>query len=175
MDYKLKIGEEIRTVQAAPPDETGYCAVTVGEEGQSILGKAVSPNHLHLQADRKSLNLFVSPDSEGTWVWVEGRARHVQDAEKAHRRRSRGPTTAPTEITPPTPASVVKILVEPGQAVLKGQPVVVVSAMKMEITLAAPYAGIVTAVNTQVGAQVSPGQILVDIEPIGDEGKTEEK
>ena len=64
-----------------------------------------------------------------------------------------------------TPASVVRVLVEVGREVVKGQGLVVVSAMKMEMTLVAPYSGTVKAVNTLVGAQVSPGEILVEIEP----------
>jgi biotin carboxyl carrier protein len=59
---------------------------------------------------------------------------------------------------------VVRILAEVGQSVTKGTPLVVVSAMKMEITLSAPYDGVVTAVNSEEGAAVSPGEILVDIE-----------
>jgi biotin carboxyl carrier protein len=53
-----------------------------------------------------------------------------------------------------------------GQVVDKGTPLVVVSAMKMEITLSAPFSGRVIAVNTEVGAQVRPGEVLVDIEPL---------
>jgi 3-methylcrotonyl-CoA carboxylase alpha subunit len=60
---------------------------------------------------------------------------------------------------------VVRILVAAGDTVEKGQGVVVVSAMKMEMTLVAPYSGTVRAVNTQVGDQVSPGEILAEIEP----------
>jgi len=65
----------------------------------------------------------------------------------------------------------VRVLVEKGQEVVKGQGLVVVSAMKMEMTLAAPYSGTVRAVNTQVGAQVSPGEILVEIEACQEDAK----
>ena len=75
------------------------------------------------------------------------------------------------------PAVVQNVLVEVDQVVDKGQPLVVVSAMKMESTLVAPYPGTVAAVNTEVGAKVNPGDILVEIEaaPEGDpEGGTNE-
>jgi biotin carboxyl carrier protein len=77
------------------------------------------------------------------------------------------------EVTPPTPAAVVRVLVEEGQKVVKGQGLVVVSAMKMEITLSAPYSGIVRAVNTNVGDQVKPGDILVEIEAHAEEDPNE--
>ncbi|NIA19824.1 MAG: biotin/lipoyl-binding protein, partial [Xanthomonadaceae bacterium] len=69
----------------------------------------------------------------------------------------------PDIVTPPTPAAVERILVQTGQAVEEGQSLIVVSAMKMEMTLAAPYAGVVANVNTMEGAQVAPGDILVEI------------
>jgi biotin carboxyl carrier protein len=112
----------------------------------------------------KAISLFVGTATHGTWIWFQGRARFVEDANKVETRRSRGPGVAAREVTPPTPGSVVRVLVKAGQNVEKGQPLVVVSAMKMEMTLAAPYGGIVRAVNTEVGAQVSPGQILVEID-----------
>jgi biotin carboxyl carrier protein len=62
------------------------------------------------------------------------------------------------------PSVVVKILVQDGQRVEKGQGVVVVSAMKMETTLTAPHGGIVRKVNVAVGDKASPGQVLVEIE-----------
>jgi biotin carboxyl carrier protein len=46
----------------------------------------------------------------------------------------------------------------------KGQGVIVLSAMKMEITLSSAFNGTVTSVNTKEGVNVSPGDILVDIE-----------
>jgi biotin carboxyl carrier protein len=51
-----------------------------------------------------------------------------------------------------------------GDTVEKGQGLVVVAAMKMETTLTAPHAGEVTAVRVEVGANVRPGEILVDVE-----------
>jgi biotin carboxyl carrier protein len=165
MEYKLKIGPETRSVKAEPLDQAGCCTITVGDQAKTLEVKAVSPNHFHLTVNGRASSVFVAPTGDGTWVWNDGRARLVFDADKTDRKKSRGPgADAPTEVTPPTPASVVRIVVETGSLVKKGDPCVVVSAMKMEITLPAPYSGTVSAINTEVGAQVSPGDILVDIE-----------
>lgn len=164
MDYKVKIGLETYSVEARPLDPDGRTIVTVGETSCRLSVMEVSSNHLHLNVNGRCMNLFLAPTSDGAWVWVEGRARFVQDAEKAARRKARGPMETPGMVTPPTPASVVRVMVEVGQSVRKGQPLVVVSAMKMEMTLSAPYSGRVTAVNAQVGVQVRPGEILVEIE-----------
>ena len=62
------------------------------------------------------------------------------------------------------PSTVVAVLVVEGDKVAPGDRVVVVSAMKMETTLTAPYGGTVTAVHVVVGDKVMPGKILVEIE-----------
>jgi len=61
----------------------------------------------------------------------------------------------------PVAASVWNIAVEPGQRVEAGQKLIVLEAMKMEIAVTAPGAGIVEKLNCVTGALVSAGQHLV--------------
>jgi urea carboxylase len=60
----------------------------------------------------------------------------------------------------PVTASVWNIAVEPGQRVEAGQKLIVLEAMKMEIAVTAPAAGIVESLNCVKGALVSAGQHL---------------
>lgn len=59
--------------------------------------------------------------------------------------------------------SVVKLLVEKGQAVTKGTPLIVTEAMKMETTLSAPISGIVSAIHVSAGERVDSGDCLLEI------------
>jgi len=61
------------------------------------------------------------------------------------------------------PAVVTRIMVAVGDAVAKGQGVVVVSAMKMDMILSAPFEGVVERINAAEGDKVTPLQVLVDI------------
>ncbi|HLN76301.1 MAG TPA: carboxyl transferase domain-containing protein [Nocardioidaceae bacterium] len=61
------------------------------------------------------------------------------------------------------PAFVVSVLVKPGDQVVEGDPVAVLESMKMESTVAAPYAGEVAAVEVVANAQVSTGAPLLRI------------
>jgi urea carboxylase len=63
----------------------------------------------------------------------------------------------------PTTASVWKISVEPGQRVAAGERVLVLEAMKMEIAVTAPCAGVIHTVNCVKGALVTAGQNLVTL------------
>jgi len=67
---------------------------------------------------------------------------------------------APGSLTAAMPGSVVRVLVAEGDVVVAGQPVVVLEAMKMEHTVAAPAAGTVTSLAVAVGAHVETGSLL---------------
>ncbi len=67
-------------------------------------------------------------------------------------------------VTSPLTASVWSIAVEPGQCVEAGHRLIVLEAMKTEIAIAAPEAGIVREIRCKQGALVMPGQTLVLLE-----------
>ena len=61
----------------------------------------------------------------------------------------------------PIGASVWSVAVEPGQRVEAGQKLIVLEAMKTEIAIAAPHAGIIEKLSCATGAMVWAGQILL--------------
>ncbi|MCI0661564.1 MAG: ATP-grasp domain-containing protein [Acidobacteria bacterium] len=63
----------------------------------------------------------------------------------------------------PMPGQVLKIMVEAGQKVIAGDPLVILEAMKMEHTMRAVVDGVVEAVLVNQGEVVRPGQVLVQI------------
>jgi len=66
--------------------------------------------------------------------------------------------------TAPMPGAVLDVLVNVGDEVEAGTPLVVMEAMKMEHRVLAPTDGTVVAVHVEVGARVQQGQTLVDVE-----------
>ncbi|NMM37657.1 MAG: acetyl/propionyl/methylcrotonyl-CoA carboxylase subunit alpha [Glaciimonas sp.] len=64
-------------------------------------------------------------------------------------------------LTAPMPGKVVAVLVEKGQHVKKGEPLVIMEAMKMEHTIAAPGDGMVEEVLYAIGDQVADGAPLL--------------
>jgi biotin carboxyl carrier protein len=61
------------------------------------------------------------------------------------------------------PATVVKVLVAPGQAVRHGDTLLLVEAMKMELPIRAPGDAIVKAVHCREGDLVQPDRTLVEL------------
>ncbi|MCD2517868.1 acetyl/propionyl/methylcrotonyl-CoA carboxylase subunit alpha [Massilia sp. G4R7] len=69
--------------------------------------------------------------------------------------------TAGGRLTAPMPGKVVAVLAASGKEVKKGEPLVIMEAMKMEHTIAAPSDGLVEEVLYQVGDQVADGAPLL--------------
>lgn len=170
MQYDLKIGDTEASVDASPLDDQATTTITVDENARELRLTALPPHRLVLSEAGRGEELFVARCAEGTWVWSAGRARLVQDAAAQKSKRRGAGAGVGGDVTPPMPALVLEVLAEVGDAVEKGARLVVVSAMKMETTLVAPYPGIVTAVNTEAGAKVAPGDILVEIQKADDDG-----
>ena len=76
--------------------------------------------------------------------------------------RRRASTSAGRDLTAPMPATVIKVQVKPGDAVKKGDIVVVLEAMKMELPLRALGDGVVSAVRCKEGELVPADATLVE-------------
>ncbi|MDZ4374799.1 MAG: biotin/lipoyl-containing protein, partial [Phenylobacterium sp.] len=67
------------------------------------------------------------------------------------------------QIRAPMPGKVTQVTVKAGDTVVKGQPLLVLEAMKMEHGLTAPFDGTVDELAAELGAQVSEGTVLVKL------------
>ncbi len=65
------------------------------------------------------------------------------------------------ELKAPMPGLIVDVRVQPGQAVQKGDPLLVLEAMKMENILKAPTDGTITSIKVALRTNVTKGQVLV--------------
>lgn len=76
-----------------------------------------------------------------------------------------GGGTGHGRVVAPMPGRVVGVDVEEGAAVVAGQRLVVVEAMKMEHSVKAPCDGVVVGLAVSVGGQVQDGDVLLTIKP----------
>ena len=70
------------------------------------------------------------------------------------------PAAGATTISAPMPGTILKVNVANGQAVKKGDVLMVLEAMKMENEIMAPADGTVASVNVNAGASVEAGTVL---------------
>jgi acetyl/propionyl-CoA carboxylase alpha subunit len=67
-------------------------------------------------------------------------------------------------ILSPMPGKIVSVAAKAGAKLKKGDPILVLEAMKMEHTLTAPFDGKLAELNAKAGAQVSEGVVLAKLE-----------
>ncbi len=96
---------------------------------------------------------------EGDRVDVESSLGHVA-LRRLPRFTDPADAVASGSLLAPMPGTVVSVAVAEGDAVVAGQPVLVLEAMKMQHTVAAPHDGTVTELPVQTGAQVAAGAVL---------------
>ncbi|WP_454618918.1 acetyl/propionyl/methylcrotonyl-CoA carboxylase subunit alpha [Bradyrhizobium cenepequi] len=70
------------------------------------------------------------------------------------------------KIVAPLPGTVVALLAEEGAKLEKGAPILTLEVMKMEQTLRAPFAGVLTKLMCKVGDIVGEGVELAEVEPV---------
>ena len=165
MHYRFKIGEETLTFDADPIKEN-HLKVSTGEKTLDVSYTVITDHHVHWVVDGVGVNAFVTGEKGEKTILIRGVPYVVCDADITTRTRkgARDLTKLPQVITPPMPSVVIRIMVAEGDSVQKGDNVIVLTAMKMETTLTAPFPGRVTGINVSVGEKVMPGKILVDIE-----------
>lgn len=66
-------------------------------------------------------------------------------------------------IKAPMPGLVLKILVEPGQSVVKGDSLIILEAMKMENVIKASGSGVVKAINVKEKDAVEKNHLLIEM------------
>jgi 3-methylcrotonyl-CoA carboxylase alpha subunit len=110
----------------------------------------------------RRFRVVVAGPPEDRWIFVDGRVARAEIVSGGRtRRRARG---GGHDMAAPMPATVVKILVAPGATVEKGEVLLMLEAMKMELAIRAARAGTVRAINCRPGELVQPGAPLVEID-----------
>jgi acetyl-CoA/propionyl-CoA carboxylase biotin carboxyl carrier protein len=128
-----------------------HCASAQVERSQmTVTLDGLRREYRWAEADR---HLWIA-DERGTW--------HLREAEENKIHRAAGAQRA--EIVSPMPGSVIAVQASSGDDVSEGDVVVVVEAMKMEHSLAAPVSGQVE-VLVSVGDQVTVDQVLARLVP----------
>lgn len=138
----------------------------INAEQKKFAFKRVSHNIYSYFFDNGYKNVFTAEDDNHFYVAFDG-DNYIFDKVKDEEKTfvgDNGVSSDRIEIRPPMPGSIVKVLVEVGQKVSEGEPLILVEAMKMETSLFTTIDGIVTEVNAKAGEQVDSNQVLIVVE-----------
>ena len=113
-------------------------------------------------ADHGRLRVTIVQDGNQVTVIERGRATRVARIDVLA--EAEAASVGPGRLTSPMPGTVVRVMVEEGASVTRGQALMVVEAMKMEHTIAAHADGIVKQVKFRAGDPVAEGVELIAFE-----------
>ena len=152
--------------QSFPIDVTpagkSYRAI-LGDRTAEVDILRVDPNgQLDLLIDSERVTAYVSSDSAKRWVTIHGRT-YLLTKQSGSRKSGGGHLHAAGELTAPMPGQVRAVKVSEGDAVTKGQTLMILEAMKMEIRIQAPSNGSVKKLYVEQGQTVEREQMLIEV------------
>lgn len=141
-------------------DQTTVEAEVVPIDGSEDLYRVTVGDRIFELSSRLFYRAAFHKDAGAIIVQHEGREYRLFDA--AQRRAA---PSAPGDLRAPMTGKVLRVLVQPGDRVDTGTPLLILESMKMEQQIAAPRDGVVSQVLCQEGDQVAAGTELVELSP----------
>ena len=128
-----------------------------GEEGRLAI---------RLGGDTFTATVVRRPTADGVdyAVFADGASRTLRLVDPLDVTQYEAVSSGDAAVKAPLPGKIIDLRVKAGDTVSKGQPLLVLEAMKMEHTLAAPADGTIKTVRYAVGEQVVEGAELVEFE-----------
>jgi len=114
------------------------------------------------QSGGRVLRLYWAAEGERKWVSTDG-CTYLLEPPSARRSARPGEEAGEGSVRAPMPAQVRSLEVGLGDEVVKGQTLLLLEAMKMEIRIQAPRDGRVASLNVAPGQPVERDQVLVVI------------
>lgn len=159
METRYAINDEVVAIRTEREGD-GY-RVMVGERSYFVRARPGPAGRLMLEIDGQRVLAHVAADGVRRYVALNGQSYELAPPARKGRAHHAGEGEDLLEAT--MPGQVIAVKVAPGEAVARGQTLLVLEAMKMELRVAAPHAGTVRAVHVAPGETVERGQRLVEL------------
>ncbi len=153
--FDVRLGDAVVRVDALADG-------TLQAAGAPAHVEAVAAGQWRVVVNGTAHQVFAAGAADAPWIWLDGVVYRpeVADSERPARTRSRDTSGS---LSAPMPATVRAIAIAPGDRVARGDTLIVLEAMKMELPLKSPVDGVVASVACQVGDMVQPGIPLVEL------------
>ena len=146
-------------------------ATTVNGEGFQPEVAVLGPGKLHVVWKRRSYSAEVlesHPAEKAFRIRVNRNTYTLQvrdryDALLRELGMDAGSHRHINEVKAPMPGLVLRVMIEPGQAIRKGDTLLILEAMKMENVLKAPSDGVVSKILVSKGDKVKKNQVMVNM------------
>jgi len=160
MIYEVKIGEVIRTISVEAQPE-GWKVQVDGGPVRCVRGDRHGPAEWLIWEGLRKQSLGLYLEKERFSAQIDGHAVRGEVVDPRSKALEMGAGAGQGQVRTPMPGAVVRIPVQVGQAVHKGQVLIVVEAMKMENEFKSPIDGAVLEIKVQPGTPVAANELLL--------------
>jgi len=141
--FEVSVGDATRTVELIRVSDGLATLLAADGRSYAVAAQRLGPRRYRVSLGDREFEFHLRDPLEGD----------VQPGSDA--------AGGPQELRAPIPGKVVSIAVAAGEAVVSGQPLLVLEAMKMENRICAEAGGIVETILVSEGETVEGGQVLV--------------
>lgn len=173
MKISFEHNSESKTIDLTPTGSGKSYRAAIGEEVFDVeilrvengrIDFRLKGSHDAISAFSPVFTAYVSFDNAKRWVTVNGQTIVLAKPAAGTRRSGHGHHHAAGELTAPMPGQVRAVSVSEGDTVIKGQTLLLLEAMKMEIKVQSPRDGVVKKLFVKQGQTVEREQILITVE-----------
>ncbi|RPB03742.1 pyruvate carboxylase [Choiromyces venosus 120613-1] len=126
------------------------------EKGKLLILKLLAVGHLSEQTGQREV--FFEMNGEGRTLLIEDKHAAVENVS-----RSKADPMDPSHVGAPMAGVVVEVRVKENTEVKKGDPIAIMSAMKMEMSVTAPHSGVVVGLEVKEGDSVDGSDLICKI------------
>lgn len=164
MKYITTVDNHEFTIELKPNNEVLVNGETYNLDFEQMADSGV----YSILLNNHSIQAMVDERDKLYEVQIRGELYQVQvQDERAYRlaqaRGSLADAHGEAVIKSPMPGIILKVLVEEGQHVSKGEKAIILESMKMENELRSPRDGVIHHISIHQGSSVEKGQVLVTI------------
>ncbi len=168
MRFRVHFNEEDSEIDVVQQGDR----LIVTRDGQTFIARLIHTDGAHfvLEIEEESPDGFVKRkriraagyrEGDKRQLWANGRMIEYRRLQEGTAVQS---DVGPASLSATIPAVVSDVLVKIGDAVKKGDKLILLESMKMILAIAAPYDGTIQAIFCAQGEAVQPGIRLIEVE-----------
>lgn len=162
MHHAFKLGDDDHAVALSRAPQ-GY-RLHRGDAVIDITLETAADGRCWLTHGKHRVEIVIAVHGDDIHVHLDGETHALRYRHPLERLAAQAVGSAEDQIVAPMPGSVVSVAVKSGDAVQRGQMLLVMESMKMETTLTAPRDGVIAEIGFETGQTFDRDAVLLRLE-----------
>ena len=144
--------------------EKNKLRVSLGEKTHDVSFEFLGENEILLRIDGKIHSVVFHSNNTSHSVFINGKSFKVEKKSGHQILEDRNIEQKRRDVKTSMPGKIIKVLVQEGESVQKGQAVLILEAMKMQNEMKSPQNGQIVRIIPKEGESVETGALLFSVD-----------